>query len=201
MDKLTLRPALRGDAADLAILDNIAGHGISNWFWQGAVNMGKAEDAYDWGRTRMLDDEAEYGWKNAIIAERAGVTLGSCCSYLMPDDDAGADEEKTPTQFKPVMDLFQRAQGHWFVDSLAVYANARGQGVGAALLDDALQRGRSSKVGTFSLVAEDSNAAAMRLYKSRGMRVADRRAFIPFGSKFETKNWLLLSVALKEEES
>ena len=44
MSDLAIRPARQSDAADLAILDNIAGHGISLWFWQGAVERGEASD-------------------------------------------------------------------------------------------------------------------------------------------------------------
>ena len=37
MSVVSIRDATIGDSADLTILDNIAGHGFSLWFWQGAA--------------------------------------------------------------------------------------------------------------------------------------------------------------------
>ena len=139
MSNLSIRDATKNDAADLAILDNIAGHGISNWFWQGAVNMGKASDAYEWGRQRLADDDAPYGWTNSRVAELDGITAGSANGYLM--SHIGEDELKSnPPQFIPVMELFAQTEGDWFLDSLAVYSNVRGQGVGRRLLEDCFKR-------------------------------------------------------------
>lgn len=190
-----LRPARRGDAADLAILDNIAGHGISHWFWQGAVNMGKASDAYEWGRARLADENALFGWTNTVVAERDGEILGAANGYVMPPADA-EDEKSNPLQFVPVFELFAEAAGDWVVDSLAVYSHARGQGVGAALLDDCFLRASKSRADAISLVAEDSNQSALALYRSRGLKERARRDFISFGSKSDTKHWLLLTTPL-----
>ncbi len=195
MDNLILRPASQADAADLAILDNIAGHGISQWFWQGAVMMGKASDAYDWGRARMLDAESIFGWKNATVAESAGVVLGAACSYPMPMPDPG-DEKQNPEPFKPVFELFCQSTGDWFVDSLAVYQAAKGKRIGARLLDDCFAKGAAAGAARISLVVEDSNEDALGLYGSRGMIERDRRPYIPFNKSSDTKNWLLLSAQL-----
>ncbi len=193
---IELRPARRNDAADLAILENIAGHGISQWFWQKAVEMGKATDAYDWGRSRMADDKALFGWSNSIIATCDGDIAGSANSYLMPDADP-EEEKRNPPPFVPIFDLFNCAVGDWFVDSLAVYSQVRGQGVGGVLLDDCLARGRAVDAQRVSLVVEDANTAALALYHSRGFERRDSRPYITFGSASETKNWLLLSAPIK----
>ena len=195
MSKIELRPATRNDAADLAILDNLAGHGISLWFWQGAVKMGKSEDAYDFGRGRLADDTAPYGWTNSTIAELDGSIAGAANGYIMspPDPD---DEKQNPSLFVPVFELFCVANGDWLVDSIAVYSQARGQGVGAALLDDCLHRARASSARTVSLVAEDSNTRALNLYRSRGFTERDKRPYIPFNDTSQTKNWLLLSAPI-----
>lgn len=194
MTSVTLRAAKRSDAADLTILDNIAGHGISAWFWQGAVMMGKAEDAYDWGRSRLAADDAIYGWSNSVVAER-GEILGAACSYQMPSEDE-PDEAKNPPQFQPVFELFECAIGDWLVDSLAVYKLARGQGIGAMLLDDCFRKALEAGVSRISLVAEDSNTSALALYRSRGFITREQRPYIPFQKATDTQNWLLLSTEL-----
>ena len=195
MVDFSIRPARRGDAADLAILDNIAGHGISYWFWQGAVKMGKAEDAFEWGRMRLADDDALFGWTNSSIAEDSDTTLGAVNSYLMPPPDPN-DEKSNPPQFKPVMELFGVAAGDWLVDSLAVYAAARGRGVGSALLDHSIKQAQEASVARISLVVEDSNTPALALYQSRKFEERERRAFVSFSQVSKTENWLLLTADL-----
>ena len=44
-----------------------------------------------------------------------------------------------------------------------------------------------------SLVVEDSNEAALALYRSRGFRQRNQRAYIPFNEHSKTQNWLLMS--------
>lgn len=192
MTDFIIRPARKSDAADLAILDNIAGHGISHWFWQGAVKMGKAEDAYEWGRSRLADDAALFGWSNSFIAEDDTMTLGALNSYLMPPPDPN-DEKSNPPQFKPVMELFGVAAGDWLIDSLAVYSEARGRGVGSALLDHAVEQAQEAGIARISLVAEDSNKPALGLYRLRKFEERARRAFVPFSRTSKTENWLLLT--------
>ena len=198
MTEILLRPATRSDAADLAILDNLAGHGISMWFWQGAVKSGKSDDAMSWGRARLADDDAIYGWSNATIAVEDNIILGASTSYIMPtpDEDADAMKREAPP-FVPVFELFAEAVGDWFVDSLAVYQEARGRGVGAKLLDDSLEKAGKTIANTASLVVEDGNDTALDLYLSRGFEQVSTRLYKPFDGPSNSKNWLLLKRKLQ----
>lgn len=69
----------------------------------------------------------------------------------------------------------------WFVAgegeiaNIAVHADWRRQGVGAALLDDVLAAGRAADVGAMYLEVRDSNVAAQALYTSRGFQPVGRR--------------------------
>lgn len=69
----------------------------------------------------------------------------------------------------------------WFVVDEAEVANvavapeARGRGVGARLLDEALDVARSRGVSAVYLEVRDSNAAARALYASRGFEEVGRR--------------------------
>ena len=71
-DAITIRPAGRSDAADLAIIDNMASHGLSLAFWQRAVERGEAEDPLSFARERFADQNAVFGWSNALVAEEDG---------------------------------------------------------------------------------------------------------------------------------
>lgn len=194
MTEIILRPAKKSDAADLAILDNIAGHGISHWFWQGAVSRGEAEDAYEWGRSRFASDEV-FGWRNSTVAERDEQILGSVTSYVMPEPDEEYEDIKMNAKpFVPVFELFAEVAGNWFIDSLAVYQTARGTGVGSRLFDDSLNKGQNTGSSIVNLVCEDSNAEAIRLYKKRGFREVDWRPYISFGGSSPTQKWMLMEL-------
>ena len=199
MSDIVLRPALRNDGADLAILDNLASHGASRWFWQGVVNEGKAEDAFALGRQRLMADDACYGWTNAIIAEVDGVTAGSCTAYVMPapeeDDEFGKSDA-----FAPVFDLFASIVGEWCIDSLAIYPQMRRRGIARTLMADAFGKGRAAGHERAHLVMEDGNTAAIALYFSLGFRESDRRPYRPIdgetGRAPISRNWLLMTASL-----
>ena len=197
MTDIQLRPAKKTDAADLAILDNIAGHGISLWFWQEAVANGEGDDPLEVGRMRFADKDAVFGWKNAIVAVLDDEILGSVTSYVMtPLEEEEEQFKRGASAFSPIFELFDQCTGDWFLDSLGVYSNARGKGVGSMLVDDSLSRGKKSAANRTSLVVEDSNAAARKIYESRGFQIRDTRRFIEFDGPSETKEWLLMSAEL-----
>jgi ribosomal protein S18 acetylase RimI-like enzyme len=66
--------------------------------------------------------------------------------------------------------------GYGFVDertpelAIAVVPNARGKGVGSALLDSLLQRARSEGYGDISLSVDRHNEGAIALYEHYGFR-------------------------------
>ncbi|MEM7216663.1 MAG: GNAT family N-acetyltransferase [Pseudomonadota bacterium] len=199
MTEIFLRPAKRSDAADLAILDNVASHGISLWFWQEAVAHGKGENPMELGRMRMADDDAFFGWRNAVVAARDEEVLGSITNYIMSPLEEEDDEDEfkeSASPFIPIFELFDLVNGHWFIDSLGVYGHARGNGIATMLVDDSLTKARNSEAGLASLVVEDSNTVARRIYESRGFEIADKRPYVEYDGPSETKEWLLMSTRL-----
>ena len=56
--QLTIRPAERRDAAELAILVNVASHGFASWFWYGAVLDGSLGGWLAWLEQAMQEDYA-----------------------------------------------------------------------------------------------------------------------------------------------
>ncbi|MEM7301946.1 MAG: GNAT family N-acetyltransferase [Pseudomonadota bacterium] len=189
---LQLRPAKQSDAADMAILENIASHGLSLWLWQGAVKRGKAFDAYEWGRAMMADPTNEAGWSNGTIAEINGETAGFATGYLLTDFDPpkAMIEDKVTG---PLMDLFAKSIGCWFVDSLATYSHHRRNGVARALMVDQIARARQSGVSQIRLVAEDGNSAGSALYQNLGFEEIETRPFTRFNSTSQSTVWRLMS--------
>ena len=191
---ISIVAATKADAADLAILDDIASHGLACWFWQGAVNMGKAENAMEWGRSRMADDQSVLGYKNYAVAKQHGCVIGAAAGFIQ--EKGHADAEKDIPVLRPIIKLLENCNGHWILESLAVYAEARGLGVGSKLLDDCFERAKSAQATTLSLIAEECNAPALELYFSRNLKEVAREKYIAFNNDNTTKNWLLLSTNL-----
>jgi ribosomal protein S18 acetylase RimI-like enzyme len=192
--QIVLRPATIHDAADMAILDNLAGHGLPALLWQAAVDAGEADDAFEHGRALMADPSSPYGYANAMIAQIGGRVAGASSGYVMTPDTGDA-AYATPA-FAPVIALFRQAAGDWLVDSLAVFREARGMGVGAALLDNHLERARAAGCRRAALVTEDGNAAGLALYRSRGFEIVDSRLYQQITPHFSAANWLLLKAEL-----
>ncbi len=180
------------DAADMAILDNIGSHGLSQWYWQAQIERGDGRDAYEWGRQSMCDSKAEFGYSNAVIAEIDGQVAGVAVGYLM-DVASTVPDKASDLVIAPIFELFGKCDGQWVLDNLAVYSTYRKQGVGAKLLDHCFQRARKTDAKRISLVAEDENDPAILLYLSRGFEVRDKRKYVPFKKGAKTNNWVLMS--------
>jgi len=200
MSDLEIRSAMRRDAADLAILDNLAGHGIPMIFWKELTTNDRNEDAVAVGRDRIADDNSFYNWKKARVSVDNDLILGMATSYIMPPantDDADSEALKRSTKaFKPVFELYDLCAHHWFIDALAVYPCAQGRGIGRRLFDDSIALGQKSEAQTMSLIVEDTNEIAYALYRSYGFEVTDQRDFVPFKGALEINEWLLMSRTL-----
>jgi len=198
MSEISLRPAKKSDAADLALLDNLAGHGISLWFWQKAMGATRLGEAFIHGKNRLAADDVFYGWRNITVAvDKDDCILGSVCSYVNPEQDEDGEQIKlTAPVFVPVFELVDLVKDSWLVDVLAVYPNVQNSGIGKKLLDDSLKRAGELGAKIASLVTEDNNHNAIGLYKSRGFEVIDTRKYIEFDGPSATKEWLLMTKQL-----
>ena len=195
-DAITIRPAGRNDAADLAIIDNMASHGLSLAFWQKAVERGEGEDPLSFARERFADENAVFGWSNALVADEDGRIIGGCTGYEVENGEEAVDDFKSSfPAFVPVFELFARAEGDWFVDSMGVYPSARGRGIAGRLLDSCLARGRERGYSRVSLVVESDNEPAVRLYRSRNFETRDSLPFAG-GQDGKTGDWLLMSAEI-----
>lgn len=65
--------------------------------------------------------------------------------------------------------LERRAPDEWYLQSLAVDSDLRGQGVGGQLFDDAIRRARASGAAKLTLDVASSNPRARALYERLGM--------------------------------
>jgi len=184
---MLLRPANIADCADLAILDDMAGHGLPCLLWRGSLDEDSPGSAFEAGREQYRDTGQPCNWTNAVIAEADGETAGMAVGYAIPADTVFPSSGSSILM--PIFGLFAKAAGTWLVDALAVYGRYRRRGIARALLRDQIGRAQG---GALHIVAADDNESAMALYRGEGFAVTAQEPFVPFKNNQTTRAWLLM---------
>jgi ribosomal protein S18 acetylase RimI-like enzyme len=187
-----MRPATKADAAEIALLVNIATHGLvaedgfTAKYSEGTYNPIEAV------RLRVMNEYDAFYWRKATMAvsgeEVAGMLLGSRDPDEPPPMPAGL-----PDYIVPFFELAGEAPGAWYISMLAVHAPWRGKGLGRRLLDLAEEKRAETNGRGLSLIVEDINDGARRLYERHGFAVRATRPMIPFpNGQPKGKDWLLM---------
>nr|WP_284739431.1 GNAT family N-acetyltransferase [Rhizobium sp. CG5] len=182
-----MRNATRSDAADLALLVDIASHGFASWLWHGAVAIGLADTPLEHGRSKLAEDGGTGAWQDATVAELQGAIAGAAIGYLLTD--AVRDLEAGHAVLEPIMSLQKHAVGSWFVSTLAVYRQQRGKGAGRYLLLDQM---RQADGGPVSLITESHNEMAQTFYRRHGFSERARLDAVPLFEKARRHAWVLM---------
>lgn len=121
--------------------------------------------------------------EHARIADDDGKPLGvilSGPSDLPPPDDAfGLPWGWTRLRLtavglacQPFLSFMEHhGAGEWYITAISVKPEARGQGVGAALIGDAVKRARAAGMTSVTLDVDEKNAVARRLYERQGFEL------------------------------
>jgi ribosomal-protein-alanine N-acetyltransferase len=104
--------------------------------------------AAPWSR-ESFGYELRNPWARNLVARRAGEVVGYLCAWIV------AEEIK--------------------INNVAVRHDARGRGIGRALLEHALRQARSEGCREASLEVRPSNLTARHLYRDLGFRAVGRR--------------------------
>jgi len=169
------------------MLVDISSHGFASWFWDGAVLDGSVDTALEKGRLIMRDDPRE-GWQGAIIAEWNGDVAGVSISYRV--EQSMADQPAPHPVVEPILALQRLVIGSPFIDSLGVYREHRGKGIGRALVENTIASAPDEPI---SLITESHNMTALRLYRSCGFAEISRKAAVPRSPDHRRHDWVLLT--------
>jgi len=189
----TTRPARKSDAAEIALLVNIATHGGTNYGWTADARAGETYSPIEIGRLDMLKDEP-FSWRNATIAETTDDEIvGMLLGYREPDGGFDLPADLEPFMV-PILQLEAAAKGTWFISMLGVHLPWRSHGVGSLLLDLAEQRAGDTAARGLALIVEDVNERARALYQRRGFSVRTSRPMARYssGTGAPGKDWLLM---------
>lgn len=134
-------------------------------------------------RNICMREDVLYSWRNTIIAEQtaehAAEPVGMLTAYdgkHYPDwrrTTMSLVREYLGVEFPGMED--EAAPGEYYLDSLAILPQFRGQGIGTMLLRHGIRSGQSLGLD-ITLAVDPVNARAQRLYSSLG--------FLPDGELF-----------------
>lgn len=135
------------------------------------------DDFYRVMHRLVREEQSQYTFRNTLVALCDGKVAGCCVAY-----DGGQLHELREAFFKAMLEELGRtfdtfddetSEGEYYIDSLAVYPNYRGQGIATELLRATIARGKSLNL-TPALLVDAANANAERLYTALGFtRVND----------------------------
>ena len=183
---------MKADAAEVALLVNIAVHGSVGKGWAQDKRAAGTYDPVEVGRVEMMREDASLSWRSASMAEVDGEIAGMLLGYREDDEPVPVPDDIWPPM-RPILELEAEATGRWFISMLGVHKSWRGRGVGSALLDHAETLARQTQAKGQALIVEDANDGARKLYESRGFLVTTSRPMVPFpGMPQNGSDWLLM---------
>ena len=162
MNNLTFRPALPADYLFIA----------RGFHMAMLMDDTDEEQIRRFADTICKRDDVLYCARNTIIAELDGQAVGMVTAYdgrryrEMAERTFAIVKKEMGIEF-PGMEA-EAVPGEYYIDSLAVWPEYRGKGIGRALLTKAIETGRH--IGTVTLAVDPDNPTAERLYESLGFR-------------------------------
>ncbi len=186
-----LRPALPADASDLAILLDAASRRLVSHLWNGLAVSGQS--VFEVGRSRILTNtESPTHYTKWQVAELDEQVAGGLAGYVMDDPYDLSIADEFPAAFRPMFELEAVAEGTWYLQVVALFAEYRGMGLGQRLLDRADSLARQAGHSRITLITESFNTRAIAAYLRHGYLEWDRRTFIPFSGTDEEGDWVLM---------
>ena len=194
------RPARESDASDLACLLDIASRGLSLWLW--STSRERGQSAIEVGRDRIRTNTAiPVYYTNFTIAEIGGAVAGAFVGRLIPAQYHRGDGTDLLEAFAPYVELEAIAAGSWDLFVVAVYPEFRGHGLGSEILSHAEKIAGESGASRMSIIVEDANAGALRLYLRHGFAEWARRPYVPFPGSMDKGDWVLLGKGMATEDT
>jgi ribosomal protein S18 acetylase RimI-like enzyme len=171
-----LRRATKQDARALEELVDYAGHGIPGYLWSRSAK--EEQCPIEVGIERVLREEANFSYRNAVVADVDGRVAAALLAYRLPEhSDVNLDE--LPDLLRPLEELELKVPGTFYINILAAYPEYRGLGLGTSLLEAAHMLASEAGCNELSLEVFEQNVGALRLYERHGYREIARLPAVP----------------------
>jgi len=184
-----IRAGRRDDAAQLAVLVDIASQGMASAMWREMSESGTPPAQI--GRERALREVGGFSYRHAHIVELGGEIAGCAVSYRM--EPSNSDLADVPPRVRELVELEQQVPDHWYVNVLAIYPEYRGKGLGSLLLDHADSLGRDAISSGMAIIVASGNQRARKLYDRHGYRFLDQRSATPYPGGPPEQSWVLMT--------
>ncbi len=182
----TISKATAQDASFILEMSEVAGHGFLPHYFKQLLPEG--QDLHRFMLSRVEKPHGKMSFTKCWIAEIQGLPVGMINLDAISDPPEPIDPD-LPPMFRPLAELEVSAPGAMIIEFLAVLTEARGKGVGAALIEAA---GGQGGPGGVALVVSNNNVAARALYKKAGFVEADRRPIVTQGWQTTGTEWILM---------
>jgi len=194
---ISIAPAEKADAAGLAVLADIAGHGLPSWLWYRAREKDGYHSVMEVGRERILSDDHVLSHSKMVAAKVDGALAGMLLDYALNEPNSDADIAEVGPVLAPLLRLENRVPGCWYVNMLAVFRQYRGMGIGRRLLEQSEKRAAAAAKREMGVIVEDDNPAR-RLYEAFGFEEAGTEPFSPFGGSLKKDGeWVVMRRQVK----
>ena len=174
-----LRQATRKDARALAELIEYAGHGIPGYLWSRSAKEG--QPPIEVGIERVLREEANFSYRNAVVADVDGRVAAMMLAYRLPEH-TNVNLDELPDLLRPLEELELKVPGTFYINALAAYPEYRGLGLGTRLLEAAHTLASEAGCNELSLEVFEQNEGAIRLYERHGYQEIARLPVVPHPS-------------------
>lgn len=170
----TIRRATPEDASLLIDVIDMASEGMIPAFWEEMAPEGMDGSAV--GHALISEQDGEFSYRNGFVLQEAGTPLGGMIGYPLPTTPKKAGPE-VPEAFVAIEELPNVVPGYWYINVVAMMPDARGKGLGAALLTEAEAQARQRGCPGLALIVTATNTGAIHAYERAGYREQARRPF------------------------
>ncbi len=165
------RPAVKEDSVVMADLIRIAAGGVVDFLFHDLI---KGVTPVQILANGLKNDRYPHTYKNALVAVKGPAVIGVALSY--PSQYHGVTEALrafVPQERLDHLAAFYeaRVENSLYLDSLAVFEEFRGQGVGGRLISLTKEKALAAGFDTVSLIALADNAPALSVYRRHGFEV------------------------------
>lgn len=183
---IRLRAATRDDAADMAMLVNLAGEGMPKALWARQADYGT--DPLTVGAARAQRDYGVLSWVNTTVAELDGELAGIVISCPVGADPVEVDSDTHP-MMRPLIKLQNHAPDTRFVNVVATKPIYQRKGVATALMD--ATEDQSGRAG-MSVIVAGGNQQAADFFAHRAYRTVEETPLIRGDWNTDHTTWKLL---------
>ena len=135
------------------------------------------------------------GAKNTIVAEVDGLIAAMLVSFEI-EEKPNPFVQEIDEMLVPVVALYARVPGVWYVHGIATSPDFRGQGLSSKLMVIAEECALAAGKSEICLLVVDTNVHAIRYYEKRGYTITASEAFVGCGAVTDAKEWLLMNKSL-----